>query len=151
MSSKVPTKNIGARIKAVRLNAGLTQQAFSDSLGVSQGYLSDLEKEIKTPSDTLLIALSNLYEINMDWLLSGKGELSSPSARQSLDLAFMKEVIEAVEVFLVQESKKLSPEKKADLVTLIYETLIKEETGHTGTERETFLREGVSRFIRLAT
>ncbi len=71
--SILPT--VGRRIKEIRLNKGLTQKEFADSLGLVQGFLSGIEREKKTPSDTLLIALCNLYEINPSWLASGEGEM----------------------------------------------------------------------------
>ena len=151
MSSRLSNKNIKDRIKAIRLNNSLTQQAFAESIGVSQGYLSELEKGTKTPSETCLIAISYCYEINMDWLLSGKGDITSPSAKQTLNLSFLKEVIEAVETVLDQESKRLVPDKKAELVILIYESLLKEEDGFRGAKRDKFIRGSVSKFIRLAS
>lgn len=67
--------SVGRRIKEIRLNRGLTQKEFADSLGIVQGFLSGIEREKKTPSDTLLIALCNLYEINEGWLATGEGEM----------------------------------------------------------------------------
>lgn len=53
----------------------MTQKAFSASLGIVQGFLCAIECGKKIPSATLLIALRYLYEINPDWLESGKGEM----------------------------------------------------------------------------
>lgn len=68
---------IGLRIKEVRLAKSMTQRQFSDSLGIVQGFLSGIERCKKNPSDTLLIALCHLYEINRDWLYTGKGKMFS--------------------------------------------------------------------------
>jgi repressor LexA len=68
---------IGLRIKEVRQAKGMTQRQFSHSLGIVQGFLSGIERGKKNPSDTLLIALCHLYEINRDWLYAGKGEMFS--------------------------------------------------------------------------
>lgn len=68
---------IGQRIRQVRLSRKLTQQAFSRSLGIVQGFLCGIERGKKIPSDTLLIALSHLYEINMQWLVSGTGTMAA--------------------------------------------------------------------------
>lgn len=67
---------IGQRIRQVRLSRKLTQQAFSRSLGIVQGFLCGIERGKKIPSDTLLIALSHLYEINTEWLVSGTGPMA---------------------------------------------------------------------------
>lgn len=68
--------DIARRIKEIRLSRGLTQQLFASSLGIVQGFLSDVERGKKLPSDTLLIALCHLYEINEEWLFTGKGAVS---------------------------------------------------------------------------
>lgn len=75
VSPIVPTPSTGRRIKEIRINKGLAQKEFADSLGIVQGFLSGIEREKKTPSDTLLIALCNLYEISPSWLASGEGEM----------------------------------------------------------------------------
>ncbi len=62
------------RIKQLRLNKGLTQKAFADSLGIVQGYLSGLESGRKIPSQTLLIALCHIHGVDEKWLFEGIGE-----------------------------------------------------------------------------
>jgi repressor LexA len=64
MSSKKNHSEIGIRIKEIRLSRGLTQKSFATSLGIVQGFLSDVERGRKLPSETLLIALCHLYEIS---------------------------------------------------------------------------------------
>lgn len=68
-------RSIGSRIKAVRQEKGLTQKEFAESIGIVQGFLSGIERELKTPSDTLLIALCHHYKINDKWLYKGVGEM----------------------------------------------------------------------------
>lgn len=68
-------KTIGARIKQLRLAAGLTQKDFADSIGIVQGFLSALENGKKPPSTTLLLALCHLHQITLGWLRTGCGEM----------------------------------------------------------------------------
>lgn len=70
-----PDSGAGVRIKQVRQSLGLTQQAFADTLGIVQGFLSGIERGKKIPSDTLLIALCHLYKISEEWLCTGHGEM----------------------------------------------------------------------------
>ena len=67
--------SVGSRIKAARLDKGLTQTEFAASLGIVQGFLSGIESGKKSPSDTLLIALCHHYRINEEWLFTGDGEM----------------------------------------------------------------------------
>jgi repressor LexA len=63
----------GARIRKARLALGMTQKQFAASLGIVQGFLSGIETGSKTPSNTLLIALTHTHGINLDWLTRGIG------------------------------------------------------------------------------
>lgn len=67
--------HVGERIRHIRKSKGMTQKFFSASLGIVQGFLCTVECGKKIPSDTLLIALRYLYDINPEWLDSGKGEM----------------------------------------------------------------------------
>ena len=51
---------IGRKFKSVRKKLNLTQYKFSELLGVSQGYLSDVENGKKVPSVTLLLLLGHV-------------------------------------------------------------------------------------------
>jgi repressor LexA len=84
MQDLIPSPDIaiGSRIKEIRLAKGLTQKEFADSLGIVQGFLSSLERGKKMPSDTLLIALCHLYEINSEWLQSGTGTMFRNSSSE---------------------------------------------------------------------
>lgn len=55
------SQGFGAGLRRLRRQRRLSQAEFAKSLGISQGYLSDLERDNKRPSDTLLIALASLY------------------------------------------------------------------------------------------
>ena len=151
MSSRKPSTSIGDRIKAVRIQNGLPQHAFAKSIGIAQSYLSELEKGKKTPSETLLIALSYRYALEIEWLMSGKGQMAGPKPRQTLDLEFMREVIEAAEAVFEQEQVNLPPRKKAELLVLLYETMISDEANHEGAGRKAFLQENINKFLRLVS
>ena len=75
-TTDITDNKLGQRIRQVRLSKKLTQQAFSQSLGIVQGFLCGIERGKKAPSNTLLIALAHLYEINMEWLVSGRGGMA---------------------------------------------------------------------------
>jgi DNA-binding XRE family transcriptional regulator len=51
-----------AKIKEMRKVLGMNQVKFADTLGISQGFLSDLEKGSKTPSKSLSLLLKKLYQ-----------------------------------------------------------------------------------------
>jgi len=53
----------------------LSQQAFADGLGVSRGYLGDIETGRCEPSYNFLQALSDVYNVNINWIMRGTGSV----------------------------------------------------------------------------
>lgn len=64
----------GERLKAIRKEHKMTQQTFAAEFGISQTHVSKLEKEVESPSDTLLKFISYRFAINYEWLKNGTGE-----------------------------------------------------------------------------
>lgn len=59
----------GERIKYFRNNKCLSQKAFADALGVTQGFISDLERGRQEPSREFLRKLNDVYNISSDYIL----------------------------------------------------------------------------------
>ncbi len=68
----------GQRLASWRKNQHLSQRALGSAMGVSQGYISDIEAGRSEPSRNFLQLLSEKFGISADWLLYGRGE---PTAR----------------------------------------------------------------------
>ena len=56
---------------------GLKQGLFAESIGISQGYLSDVIRGRKEPSKTVLIAIEGKYGYRLEWLLTGEGSMEA--------------------------------------------------------------------------
>jgi transcriptional regulator with XRE-family HTH domain len=57
------------RIKELRLEKNLTQQALAEQLGINQAALSKLECELSTPDASLLVNLSRFFHVSTDYIL----------------------------------------------------------------------------------
>lgn len=141
------------RIKSIRLNEGLSQIDMAKKLGIASSTYQYYERGERIPPADFIVKLITMHGVDCEWLLLGEGVAVSSVAQQPLgmNLDFMKEVIEVLERELEKKRAKLKPDKKADLVILLYETLLKEEAGFTGVKRDKFLKNSVSKFIRLAS
>lgn len=66
--------SIGNRIKEIRGESGLTQEAFSSKINMSRQHLGLIEKnKFKNLTvDTLLLIYRN-FNISIDWLITGEG------------------------------------------------------------------------------
>lgn len=60
---------LGKRIKELRVEAGLTQQALAQKLGVLQHTISSYEHNIKRPSLETLILMADIFNTSTDYLL----------------------------------------------------------------------------------
>ncbi|MFT4577722.1 MAG: transcriptional regulator with XRE-family HTH domain [Nitrospinales bacterium] len=66
-------KTTGQRLRAWRKSVPLKLMQLSAKIKVSQGSLSDLENDKSLPSATTLANLSIYTDLNIYWLLTGKG------------------------------------------------------------------------------
>ena len=64
--------SLGKRLKYIRKQNSLTQIEFAQQIGVSQGTLSDLEKDKCKPSVDTLISLRVNLDVDLNWLLTGE-------------------------------------------------------------------------------
>ncbi|MGX4583767.1 transcriptional repressor LexA [Paenibacillus chitinolyticus] len=73
-------KEINKRIKQLRSKHGLTMARLAEILQVSAGNISDWESEKKksTPTARALVAISEYFNVSLDWLMTGK-ERNRPS------------------------------------------------------------------------
>lgn len=68
-------KDLGERLRTVRKSIGLTQEILAEALGITKGSLSQFELGISGMNIERLYNISNLYHVNIDWLLTGEGSM----------------------------------------------------------------------------
>lgn len=66
-------ENLGSRVKEVRQQAGLTQKEFALELGISQNHVSNIENGKEKVSLPIIKLISYKFNIDEEWLLSGRG------------------------------------------------------------------------------
>lgn len=66
------TSSIGKRIHDKRAESNMSAENLADALGISEKELGEYERGIHPPSARILIALSHVFHVSADWLLTGK-------------------------------------------------------------------------------
>ncbi len=61
--------NFGDKLKALRVDAGMTQTQLAKRLNVTKSVVSYYELHERTPSPEILIQLSNIFHVTCDYLL----------------------------------------------------------------------------------
>lgn len=78
-SSRIPSgtkdliqwKLVGRRIRELR-GFDITQEEFAKRIGVSQGYLSSIERGKKEVGAEILLRISREFGRSLEWLLTGE-------------------------------------------------------------------------------
>ena len=76
------SENYGALVKSLRQKMGLTQNQVADSLGVTPGYISNVENNRTAMSLRILTYYARLIGCSLDALV---GELDSEYSETALD------------------------------------------------------------------
>jgi len=104
-------EGVGRRLKRFRKSKNLTQKSVASSIGTSSGHISDLESGKKLPGSETLYSLMRNFGLNINWLLSGEGEMFlAEGAKASFDEDRTRQAVrEMIDTFWAQASD----EKKA--------------------------------------
>ena len=123
------TKKLNERINSVLQFSGLKKYQFAEKIGVSKAFMSDVTLLKQSPSSLFLVGISEHFpQIDMHWLLSGRGEMLLPKEKvQNLPIITSEElaaVIRTVELALAKVNINPPPEKRARLVVAAYDLYI---------------------------
>jgi transcriptional regulator with XRE-family HTH domain len=107
-------RRLGERIQSLRHDRKLTQEALAQQCGISQKYLSELERGEKAPSWETLVALAHKgFHVKLAVLLYAVDEEIEARTRQLDDVLAGRppetryEIVRAVEMLLhASEAKK---------------------------------------------
>ena len=78
-------KELGSRIRDIRLQNNLTKAEFAAALMVRVKTLSEIETGKRQPSGRLLFALKEFFGVNELWLMTGKRGAPSDSQDRKME------------------------------------------------------------------
>lgn len=86
---------VNERIFDLRKNTlKMSQTDFAESVGVSRGVIVNLESGATTPKPQFLDLIARVYNVNRDWLETGKGEMFAEMSRAEKIGRFVADVLE---------------------------------------------------------
>lgn len=77
------------RIKELRKSLGLTQRDFGKRLGVQANTITSYESGVRTPNNSMILAICREFNVNESWLRTGEGEMKQPLTRNQEIAEFM--------------------------------------------------------------
>jgi transcriptional regulator with XRE-family HTH domain len=94
------TKQIGNRLKEVRLNARLTQKELAKLVGLTPGSIGALENGLYTPNFDVLRTLHKKLGVSYEYIIDGLESSKNPSqlmeenARLKEELERMRKIVD---------------------------------------------------------
>ncbi|PDY76973.1 helix-turn-helix domain-containing protein [Bacillus cereus] len=101
----------GQRLKALRLEKGMTQQQLADFLDIEKSNISRFESGKQSPSSDNRVKMAKLFNVSVDYML-GLSEHKSLDKEKSEKIS--KEAAD-----LMEKINKLPPEKRKLIENLI--------------------------------
>jgi len=73
---------LGAKFKHVRTKKLLTQQEFAKALGISAGFVSEIEQGNKLPGSEVLSSLKKTFGTSIDWLFTEEDDFGDSIVKE---------------------------------------------------------------------
>lgn len=109
---------LGQRIQAVRSHTGLNKAVFGARIGISGTSVNNLETGVvKSPNSSVLSKISSEFDINMDWLQHGHGEMLRSNSTQILNQGELNQGDKSFAGWGAQSN--FAPQHGLDLVTAL--------------------------------
>lgn len=83
---------IGERVKELRKQVNLTQQAFADRLNLKRNTVGSYEVNVVEPSDRTISDICREFNINETWLRTGEGEMFNQITQSEKLAAFLADI-----------------------------------------------------------
>ena len=80
------------RIKQIRKSKNLTQTAFGEVIGVKGNTVTNYETGLRTPTDVVIKSICREFDINEEWLRTGKGDMFVPGIKEKQISAMLTDV-----------------------------------------------------------
>jgi transcriptional regulator with XRE-family HTH domain len=85
------------RIKMLRKHFGLTQQEFANRLRIKRGGVANYEIGRNEPADSVVALICEKFNVNEEWLRTGKGQMILETTRTKKIADFMADVMKDTE------------------------------------------------------
>lgn len=100
---------LGERIKEIRKHYKMTQSEFGLLFGLSPSHISNIENNRENPSEMLILFICFRFNINKQWLISGKGDIKESFNVNSKDGCLKK--LQEIQLNINERLNKLTSEE----------------------------------------
>ncbi len=115
------------RFKKIREKLGMKQGDFAKEIKLTQGHVSDIENGRKSVSDRVMEILYLKYNINEEWLRTGKGDMTYVKEKNQIIAEFSADLIKEPESFKTRFIEAMAKLDEKDWIDIerIFDKLVK--------------------------
>lgn len=108
-------EEVGSFLRNERSRTGLSLFKVAKQVGITGNYLSLIERGIQAPSDVILVALGNFYNLDLEGLFNMYGRVYDSSIKEALRIPSLRKIL-----MEITTNNKLSAEEKEEVAQEVY-------------------------------
>lgn len=103
---------LNTRIKLLRSDLNLSQEAFGKRLGVTGASISKIESGQRNLTEQMILLICKEFHINVTWLRYGEGEMYKTSLPSELSVLVKNYELDELDVRIITEYLLLDPNQR---------------------------------------
>lgn len=107
---------IGDRIKKIRREFDLTQEAFASRIGSVQNTITGYESGRRNPSAPVISLICREFRVNEEWLRDGTGDMLIPDPDNELEALVQKYKLTAADRILIEKFVGLKADTRSAIL-----------------------------------
>lgn len=114
------------RIKLLRIELDLSQEAFGNKIGMKKSSISTIEKGVNNVTDIVAKSISRAFNVNYFWLTEGTGEMFNEFPETIVDEIVEEFELDETDKILLKTFLELSKEERK-VLTNFFQTFAKNQ------------------------
>nr|WP_243022280.1 helix-turn-helix transcriptional regulator [Clostridium sp. OF03-18AA] len=115
--------NIGDRLKRLRKELDLTQEAFASRIGSVQNTITGYESGRRNPSAPVISLICREFDVNEEWLRNGTGEMFAPESNDELEALAKKYNLSNADQVLIEKYVNLKAGSRETIINFMIDVV----------------------------
>lgn len=115
--------NIGDRLKRLRKELDLTQEAFASRIGSVQNTITGYESGRRNPSAPVISLICREFDVNEEWLRNGTGEMFAPESNDELEALAKKYNLSNADQVLIEKYVNLKSGSRETIINFMVDVV----------------------------
>ena len=110
---------IGERVRSIRKQLGLNQTEFAARIGMTQGYITSIERGTRDVNSRLVKLICETYSVSENWLFTGDGDMFQDNDHLLLANLTRKHKINSAQTARLAAFFKLTAQKRDEKLVFL--------------------------------